>query len=57
MIIKNIRPFGRFVPGDTIEIPDGTIFDTGYFVEEVKVTRVVKREVDETVTDLEPVKE
>lgn len=31
MIIRCIHPFGNFIPGDELEIPDGAIFDETYF--------------------------
>lgn len=30
--IKNVRPFGNFVPGDVVEVPDGASFDVFHFV-------------------------
>lgn len=31
MILTCIRPFGNFLPGDQIEVPDGALFDHQYF--------------------------
>ena len=31
MILVCIRPFGNFVPGDEVEVPDGAEFDRYYF--------------------------
>jgi hypothetical protein len=31
MLLVNVRPFGRFAPGDTVEVPDGAVFDHAYF--------------------------
>jgi len=69
MTIENIKAFGRFVPGDTLEIPDGNVFDHAYFREMREVTEVIEHaetithevtetvNVPETVTQLEPVEE
>lgn len=69
MTIENIVAFGRFVPGDFLEIPDDSIFDHAYWREmklvthtvehevPTTVTETVMTEVPETVTDLEPVGE
>lgn len=35
MIIKNVREFGNFKPGDLVEVPDAAVFDEYYF-EKVK---------------------
>ena len=51
MTLENIKPFGRFVPGDTIVIPDGNLFDHAYFRELREVTHTVDHEVPETVTE------
>jgi hypothetical protein len=69
MLIENIRPFGNFTPGQTLEIPDGAIFDRAYWVHVVEVTHTVTTEqpeqvtetvdqpVTQTVTELEPVED
>jgi len=67
MIIQNTKPFGRFVPGDQLTIPDGSIFDHAYWVHmaevthevthEQSVTETVEQPVTETVTELEPVED
>ena len=58
MILKNIRPFGRFIPGDVLEIPDGSIFDTYHFVKEVEAVKETPKPVaKESVPDTKPVKE
>lgn len=31
MTLVCINPFGRFMPGDEVLVPDGAIFDTAYF--------------------------
>lgn len=31
MLLECIEPFGNFVPGDTVEVPEGAVFDTFYF--------------------------
>jgi hypothetical protein len=31
MLLVNVRPFGRFAPGETVEVPDGVAFDHVYF--------------------------
>lgn len=31
MLLVNIRPFGRFTPGETVEVEDGAHFDHTYF--------------------------
>lgn len=31
MQLRCHTPFGNFVPGDTIEVPDGAVFDSAYF--------------------------
>lgn len=31
MTLVCIKPFGRFLPGDEVLVPDGAIFDTEYF--------------------------
>lgn len=31
MQLKCVRPFGNFKPGDSVEVPDGAVFDTFYF--------------------------
>ena len=31
MLLVNIRPFGNFMPGDEVEVPDGALFDRFYF--------------------------
>jgi hypothetical protein len=31
VLLKCYEPFGNFVPGDEIEVPDGAIFDGAYF--------------------------
>ena len=28
MVIENLVPFGNFLPGDQVIVPDGAIFDT-----------------------------
>jgi len=33
MLLRNVRPFGNFVPGDTVEVPDGAEFDHVFFEE------------------------
>lgn len=33
MLLQCIRPFGRFHPGDEVEVLDGAVFDTLYFAE------------------------
>jgi hypothetical protein len=33
VILKNVRPFGNFTPGDLVEVPDGAVFDEFFFVE------------------------
>lgn len=33
MILVNDRPFGNFVPGDEVEVPDGAEYDHMYFHE------------------------
>jgi len=67
MIIQNVKAFGRFVPGDELEIPDGNTFDHAYWREMKEVTETVEREetvthevtetveIPEVVTELEPV--
>lgn len=32
MIIKNVREFGNFKPGDLVEVPDDAVFDEFYFM-------------------------
>lgn len=31
MLLRCHTPFGNFVPGDEIEVPDGAEFDTAHF--------------------------
>lgn len=31
MTLKNIVPFGNFKPGDTLDVPDGCVFDSFYW--------------------------
>jgi hypothetical protein len=31
MLLVNVRPFGNFKPGETVEVPDGAGFDHAYF--------------------------
>lgn len=33
MVLECVHPFGNFVPGDEIEVPDGDVFDVAYFKE------------------------
>lgn len=33
MTLECIKPFGHFAPGDTIDVPDGAIFDKEYFTD------------------------
>jgi hypothetical protein len=33
MLLVNVRPFGNFKPGETVEVPDGAGFDHAYFEE------------------------
>ena len=35
MTLVCIRPFGLRKPGDEVEVPDGSVFDSTYFVETV----------------------
>jgi hypothetical protein len=31
MLLRNVRPFGNFTPGQTVEVPDGSTFDGAFF--------------------------
>jgi hypothetical protein len=31
MLLRCVRSFGNFVPGDEVEAPDGAVFDHVYF--------------------------
>lgn len=31
MILVNVNEFGNFKPGDEVEVPDGSTFDSTYF--------------------------
>jgi hypothetical protein len=33
MKLKNKVPFGNFVPGDEVEVPDGALYDKEFFEE------------------------
>lgn len=46
MLIRCVRAFGNFQPGDEVEVPDGAIFDRAYFTqaEAPKTPEVSKRE-------------
>lgn len=44
MILLCRRPFGNFQPGDTLEVPDGAIYDTTYFEEKEPAKGVSKND-------------
>jgi hypothetical protein len=40
--LECVKEFGNFEPGDTVEVPEGAVFDTAHFVRVEEPKKVEK---------------
>jgi hypothetical protein len=48
MVLRCIHAFGRFVPGNEVEVPDGAVFDHAYFEVAPDVIQDAEQPVEHT---------